>query len=432
MTTSLEPTVPVAAVLGVGDELLLGATVDTNGSWLAAGLSDLGFRICRRVQVGDSEAVIAGALEELLREADVVVVTGGLGPTPDDRTRDAVARFLGRPLEPHAQVLADLEARYRARGMEGVPPMARSMALVPAGARVLPNPRGAAPGLALDTPRGGLVVLLPGIPSEMRELFLEEVRPFLLARFEGRLRPLLQRVLHTTGIPESLLAESVQRAFPQGMGGVSVAFLPDLQGVRVRLVVRPDEEGKGEEELDRVADTLAGVLAGHLYTSPSGDLAEALGTALKARGATLAVAESCTGGLVCRRLTDWPGSSEYFLGGVVAYSNQAKRSLLGVGADLLEEKGAVSREVAEEMARGVAWRFGASVGIGITGIAGPGGGTDEKPVGTVWIAGWWQGEVRARRERFGGGRHEVRERAAQSALHLVYRWMEESGGKGRG
>lgn len=423
---------PVAGVLGVGDELLLGTAVDTNGTWLAGRLSDLGFRVSRRVLVGDSEDAVRGALEGLLQEAELVVITGGLGPTPDDRTRYAVAQFLGRPLEPDADVVAHLEARYRARGLDAVPPLAQSMALVPAGAQVLSNPGGAAPGLALEAPGDGLVVLLPGIPSEMRDIFQEEVRPLLLRRFEGRLRPVFQRVLCTTGISESSLAEAVRSAFPEGTGPVSVAFLPNLRGVRLRLMVRPGGEGREIEELNRVAGVLVGILAGHVYFSPSDDLAQALGVVLKERGATIAVAESCTGGLVCKRLTEWPGSSEYFLGGVVAYADQAKMSLLGVEGGLLERRGAVSREVAEEMARGVAWRFGASVGIGITGIAGPGGGTAEKPVGTVWLAGWWQGEVRARVERFGGSRREVRERAAQSALHLMYRWLEEGGRGGIG
>ncbi len=291
---------------------------------------------------------------------------------------------------------------------------------------VMENPVGAAPGLVLPSPGGKMVVLLPGIPAEMRGLFLEGVVPFLTKAFGTRLRPTYHRVIHTTGIPESILAQEMGRALPPDLGPVSIAYLPDLRGVRVRLTAQVSTEREANARFDDIERSIEALLESYRYWSESGDLAQALGVELVNATATLATAESCTGGLISKRITDVPGSSRYFLGGVVAYSDEAKVRHLGVARDLIEKDGAVSRAVAQAMALGVAERFGATVGIGITGVAGPGGGSEEKPPGTVWYAAAIDGRVSVRGERFLGDRDAVRERAAQAAMAFVLARLEGS------
>jgi len=415
-----------AVIVGVGDELLLGHTANTNGAWLGYALSTLGLQVVRQEMVGDGEGQIQQALARGLEDADLVLLTGGLGPTPDDRTRSAVAAFFGLPLEEDPDLMERLKARFKARGYAEIPPTNRRMADVPSGAVVLPNPVGSAPGLALAAERGKTVVLLPGIPAEMRGVFSEGVSPFLRETLEGRLKPAHHRVIHTTGIPESLLAHEVEGLLPSDLGPVSLAYLPDLRGVRLRFTAQGISEKEAEGHFDNLEAMLEGVLRPFRYRSESGDLAQALAGGLISVGATVATAESCTGGLIAKRITDIPGSSKYFLGGTVAYSNAAKVHELGVSPALLEQKGAVSAEVAEAMARGVAERFGAVGGIGVTGVAGPGGGSEEKPVGMVCYASVLNGSAVSRTERFLGDREAVRERAAQAAMALFLATLEGS------
>lgn len=426
-TPSDAPSVPRAAVVGVGDELLLGETVDTNGAWLGRELSRLGFGVVRREVVADVEEEIQGAVGRSLAVSDVVLLTGGLGPTRDDLTREAVAAFFQRPLEVDEDLLQLLRDRFRSMGYPDLPANGARMARVPRGARVLSNVQGAAPALVLEDDRG-ICVLFPGVPREMRELFRKGAAPLLETRFAQGLRPVFLRTLFTAGIPESLLSREVEELLPEDTGPVSLAFLPDVRGVRIRLTARglTDRE-EAEAWFSRVERALAPALDPYRYESETGDLAQALGDRLRAENLTLATAESCTGGLIAQRITDHAGSSGYFLGGVVAYHNEIKEGLLGVPPEILEEKGAVSREVAEALARGVARRFRSRTAMGVTGVAGPGGGTAEKPVGTVWYAASLDDEIQARVERFPGDRRDVRERAAQAAMNLLFRMLEGEG-----
>ena len=414
---------PSAAVVSVGDELLLGETVNTNQAWLGRALVRTGLTVRAGYTVGDDEDEIRSTVRRALDRAEVVLVTGGLGPTPDDRTKEAVADLLGRELELRQDLYDALEARFREWGFDRLPPANRSQAEVPAGARLLRNPRGSAPGLLMEA-EGSIVVLLPGIPREMEAIWEEELEEALQDRFGSRLRPTFHRMIHTTGIPESVLSDSVEEALPDETGPVSVAFLPRATGADLRLSARGVEsEAEAEEWLDRIETVLDPVVEGHRYDSPRGDLVDAVARALLDSGRMLAVAESCTGGLVAQRLTDRPGSSEYFLGGVVSYSNESKIRDLGVPEDLIRRHGAVSEEVVRAMASGVTDRFGSEAGIAITGIAGPEGGTEEKPVGTVWYASRIDGVTESRVFRFPGDRQSVRERSAQAALHLLLRGL---------
>lgn len=424
---------PAAVLVTVGDELLLGQTVDTNAAWLGRELGELGLPVSRRYTVGDVDDDIRDAVSRALGEGDVVLVTGGLGPTSDDRTRDVVAELLDAPLELHEDLLDALRAYFLKRGYDALPERNVSQAMVPRGARVLPNDRGSAPGLALRGPGGaGWVVLLPGVPREMRGIFTGSVAPLIRESFGAGLRPLAHRRIHTTGIAESELAGQVDEALPSDMGPVSVAFLPDLQGVTIRLTARDaGSADQAESWLDRIEASLAPVVDAHRFdAAESGDLVEAVSEALLERGLLVATAESCTGGLIAKRLTDRPGSSRIFAGGIVAYANEAKVDLLGVDPEVLARVGAVSEEVARQMATGAARRLGVGCGIGITGVAGPGGGTDEKPVGLVWYAVSVDGGVTAEHRVFGRDREDVRERSAQAALALLYRRLRGAGGAG--
>lgn len=410
--------VPRAAVVTVGDELLLGETVDSNAAWLGRELASRGIEVVVGHTVGDSDEDIRNAVSRALEVADLVLVSGGLGPTRDDRTREAVASLFGTPLHLDETLLERLEERFRRAGFDELPSRNRRQAQVPEGARVLANPRGTAPGLALDRD-GALVVLLPGVPQEMKAIVRGDLEGVLREALGARLRPVHHRLIHTTGIAESDLAGRLDDALPGDTGPVSVAFLPDLRGVDLRLTARGVDADEAREWLDRVERAISPVVERYRFEAESGDIVEAVSRELEASGRMLATAESCTGGLVAKRMTDRPGSSRVFRGGVVAYDDTVKRELLGVDAGVLEREGAVSEAVARQMAAGVARALGAAAGIGITGVAGPGGGTEEKPVGLVWYAVAVEGRVEAAHRVFPGDREAVRERSTQATLALL-------------
>lgn len=413
-----------AAVVAVGNELLLGETVDTNRAWLGRNLARLGIPVVAGWTVADDGPAIAGAVAAALEVGDLVVVTGGLGPTPDDRTREAVSALLGRRLHVDAALRDALEARFRARGYERMPPGNLAQASVPEGAVVLGNPVGTAPALALPTDEGA-ILLLPGVPSELARIFHERAAPYLRSLFDGRLVPVHYRDLHTTGLPESELARRIEQVLASRTGDVDVAFLPQVAGVSLRLSVQGEmDRERAARTLDAVEAALQPIIGPYRFYASGGDLVEAVADALLEAGLTVATGESCTGGLAATRLTDLPGSSAFFLGGAVAYSNEAKTEALGVDAGIIAARGAVSGEVAEALALGAARRFGAVCGLGITGVAGPSGGTPDKPVGTVWYAASVRDRVLARHERFPGDREAVRARAAQASLALLLHMLD--------
>lgn len=414
---------PVAVVVAVGDELLSGRTVDSNSAWLGEVLAAAGVPVVRRFTVGDDPAEIREAVSRALAGADLVVVTGGLGPTHDDRTLEAVAGLLDRPLHLDQALVASLEDRFLKRGFTALPAANLRQARVPEGAAVLPNRRGTAPGIQLDVP-GRRVILLPGVPGEMKALMEEQVLPKLPGLFGDRLRPVRSVSLLTTGIAESALAGLLEPVLESpGFPRVDLAFLPRTTGVELRLTARDAGGGDAGEDLERAREWLRGVVSRWVYRGP--DLVDDLAAVLVERGLTLATAESCTGGLLGKRLTDRPGSSRWYLGGVVAYANEVKRDLLGIDAGLLKAEGAVSGAVASAMAEGAMRRLKASSGIGITGVAGPGGGSEEKPVGTVWIGVAVGGRSTAILHHFPGDREDIRDRSAQAAVQHLLRMLGE-------
>ena len=414
--------VPSTVVITVGDELLLGDTVDSNAARVGRALGGLGAPVVRRETVGDEAAAIRVAVARALDDGDLVVVTGGLGPTPDDLTREAVAEFFGRPLRSDPHLVAVLRARFRTAGSGNFPEGNLRQAMVPEGARVLPNARGTAPGLALEW-EGRWVVLLQGVPGELEGMLAGPVRDFVREIFGARLRPPVHRFMRTTGIAESRLAERVEALLPAERGPVRLAYLPSVRGVDLRFTVAggvdTDEARTWLERMEGALDDLAP------YRYPDEDLVMTVADSLERSGRTLAVAESCTGGLLAKRLTDRAGASKWFCGGVVAYSDYSKMEPLGVTPALLARVGSVSEEVARSMAIGVARVFQADAGVGITGIAGPGGGTSDKPVGTVWYAVVVGERTAAKMKVFVGDREAVRERSTQAALHLLHRTLSE-------
>ena len=411
----------IVEIVTIGDELLLGETIDINAVWLARELGAVGISVVRRTTVGDGAAAIASAVREALDRTGAVITTGGLGPTSDDRTRPAIAALFGRELRHDDAIWEGLRAIWRERGRPGDPPEAnRQQAMVPEGATVLRNRHGTAPGLLLEDEDGRWVAMLPGVPREMRGLMNDELLPRLRERTADDRRVIRSVTLRTTGIAESQLPDLLGE-HSDGFGNASLAYLPGQEGVDLRLTVRNARPEDADRTLSEAADTLRAKLGRHWYADGPTDLAEVVIAASRAAGYHIAVAESCTGGLLASRLTSISGSSQAFVGGVIAYDNAVKTGQLGVDPDILQRVGAVSEEVARAMASGVRQRLGTEVGVGITGIAGPDGGTPEKPVGLVWIAVDVDGSVSAFGGRMIGDRAEIRYRATQAALNMIRR-----------
>ncbi len=404
----------------IGTELLLGFTVDTNSAFIGNTLAEVGVRVARRTSVSDDGAAIGAAVAEALTRSPLVLTVGGLGPTRDDMTKRVVADLFGAPLRFDQDLWEQLLARFARFGR--VPaPSNRSQAEVPEGALVLPNARGTAPGLWLSgTP--GEVIMLPGVPSEMRGLMETGVLPRLGQRTGGR-GAITTRVVRTTAIPESTLAERLA-PLEDSLGTLTLGYAPGVEGVDLRLTSWGGSPENAMPALDRAEAELRGAAGAHCYGTGEADLAAVLLDACQRRGLSVAVAESCTGGLVGQRLTEVPGSSSVFLGGVIAYHDSLKTSLLGVEEALLKSHGAVSEPVVRAMASGAARATGARAAISVSGIAGPGGGSDEKPVGTVWFGFLVDDRFEAARVVFPGSRAEVRGRAAQYALFGLWRLIE--------
>lgn len=407
-------------LLTIGTELLLGYTLDTNSAELGRALAAAGLPVSRRTSVTDRPDAIRDAAREALGRSGIVLCTGGLGPTADDVTKKVVADLFQMPLEFHPEIWAALLERF-ARFGRTPSEKNRSQAEVPRGAAVLPNRWGTAPGLWLEgTVDGhpGVAIMLPGVPAEMRGLLQHEVLPRLARRAGGQV--VRSRQLRTTGIAESALAERIE-GIEAVVAPLSLAYLPGLPGVDLRLTAWNLAPEDAEARLASAFSTLAGRVGPWAYGEDDDDLAALVLARARARGWTLATAESCTGGGIGARLTDIPGSSDVYLGGVIAYHNSVKQALLDVPEEVLRLHGAVSEPVVRTMAEAVCRRTGADLSIAVTGIAGPAGGSAEKPVGLVWLATRLGDVVETQRILFPGGRGDVRYRAAQAGLHLLFR-----------
>ncbi len=400
----------------IGTELLLGFTVDTNSAFIGERLAEAGIRVVRRTSVGDSPEHIRAAVNDALARSRFVLTTGGLGPTRDDMTKRVVAGLFDAPLEFQQPIWDWVVERFAKFGR--VPSESnRCQAEVPKGAVVLPNKRGTAPGLWLSGPPGD-VIMVPGVPGEMKGLLTEQIIPRLRQRAGGRVISSL--VVRVTSVPESALSERLRPVEDQ-LAPLTLAYLPGLEGVDLRLTAWDMEPGEADEKLEAAAQAIEALTADFRYGRGEDDLAAVLVAELKARKLKLAVAESCTGGMVGERVTRVPGSSAVFLGGVIAYHNSIKTGMLDVDPAVLARDGAVSEATVKQMAIAAARRTGAEVTVSVSGVAGPDGGTAEKPVGTVWVGFYLNGTVDAQRVGFPGGRQDIRSRAAQFALHGLRR-----------
>lgn len=408
-----------AEILAVGSELLTPHRLDTNSLYLTARLNELGVRVQAKAVVRDERATLAEWIRAALTRVDVVITTGGLGPTDDDVTRDAVADVLGLKMHEDAGILQAIRDRFRSRGME-MPAINVRQATVPEGAVILPNPRGTAPGLWLDA-ADRVVVLLPGPPRELQPMFEQAVAPRLAARTPGT--PLRRRVIKITGRSESHVDEIAQPIYAK-LGDADVTVDTSILATPGQIEIHLEGRGVDVRRIDDVlADGVAkltSALAPYVFSDDGRTLEAVVGDALKSKAWRVAVAESCTAGLALGRLTEVPGSSAWVAGGIVAYANDVKVEQLGVPDRLLRDHGAVSEPVAQAMAAGVRERLHADVGVAITGVAGPDGGSAEKPVGTVVIALSGPREY-VKTFRFVGDRQMVRTQSVATALDLVRR-----------
>jgi nicotinamide-nucleotide amidase len=405
-------------IVTIGNEVLAGRTLDTNFAWLARTLEEVSVQVGWHTTAADTAESIATALRAALGRADAVVLTGGLGPTPDDVTRKAIATVLRRPLQLDEQVLAAIQERARRIGRR-LPPSVESQALLPRGAQAWPNPVGTAPGLLIvedDKP----VILLPGVPAEMEALATRYVVPYLRERTG---RAIATFTLRTTGVFESLLHERIGK-LPQKWPATMLAYLPSYHGVDLRVTVAAGDAEAVRNVAERAHRELRERVGAVVYAEGTRTIEEVVGAALVERGQRIATAESCTGGLMAKRLTDVAGSSRYFERGFVTYSNASKVELLGVSEADLETHGAVSAPIAEQMAQGARRKAGVEIGVGITGVAGPEGGSEAKPVGTVFVGLAWPAGSAVRTYRMTGARNVIRERTVQTALDMVRRQLQ--------
>ena len=416
-------------LITIGDELLLGFTIDTNAAHISRVLAEAGVEVVRRTTVGDEADRIASAVREALERTGAVITTGGLGPTSDDLTKPSIAKIFGRRMILDEEIAASLERRWKARFPEGrFPATNRVQAEIPEGARILTNRHGSAPGIWLEDEKGRWVAMIPGVPREMRGMLAEEVLPAIKSLRGDADSAVVSGTLRTTGIAESAIAEMLGANFlgepGSELGSLPLAYLPGVPGVDLRVTAKGIPRAKAEQLVEQALVKLRARVGAYVYGEGDKDLAAVVIEQCRSADLTLAVAESCTGGLLGERITNIPGSSDVFLGGVIAYHNDVKRDQLGVQEDDIRRHGAVSEEVASQMAAAVRNRLGADIGIAITGVAGPGGGTPEKPVGLIWIA-VSAPETKARRFQLIGDRTEIRQRAAQAALEMLRRTLSK-------
>src|SRR5262252_3816011 len=403
-----------AEIIAVGSELLTPDRLDTNSLFLTEELNKLGVEILRKTIVGDDRELLSEAFRDALNRVPLIISSGGLGPTEDDLTRETVAELLRRKLKLDEKILDGIKARFRSFNRE-MPDINVRQAMVPEGAEALNNPRGTAPGLWIEHGEH-MIALLPGPPRELRPLFLEEVLP-RVARRVSAVR-MFHRELRVTGMGESAVDQRIQPVYKR-FADVNTTVLASPGEIQIHLRMWTDNAEIAQKNFSEIEQGFEIALTDRIFSRDGSSLEEVVARLLTMNNATISVAESCTGGLLAQRLTSIAGSSSYFLGGVVCYSNEMKTAWADVPKELIEAKGAVSAEVAVALAEGIRRRVGSSLGVGITGIAGPGGGSEEKPVGTVHIAVAGPAGVRERAVRFIGDREMVRMQASQAALDMV-------------
>lgn len=403
-----------AEIIAVGSELLTPDRVDTNSLFLTQELNQLGIEVIRKTIVGDNRELLAETFRDALQRVPLIITSGGLGPTEDDLTRETLAEVLGRKLVCDEEILRYIEGRFRSLGRE-MPAVNVRQAMVPEGAEALHNPRGSAPGLWIED-AGRTIILLPGPPRELNPMFREEVLPRLERRSSGV--RMFHRQLRVAGMGESAVEQRIKHIYTR-YAGVNTTILAAPGEIQIHLRLWTDDAAHANKTLDEIVKGFEIALTDRIFSHEGKPLEEVVADLLIKNRITISAAESCTGGLLAERLTSIAGSSAYFLGGVVCYSNELKTAWVDVPTEMILSKGAVSAEVAVALAEGIRRRAGSAIGVGITGIAGPGGGSEEKPVGTVHVAISHAAGVKERATLYPGDRETIRFHASQTALDMI-------------
>ena len=406
---------PAAELVTVGTELLTGSTVNTNAAYLGRELTQLGFKVAHQVACPDEKEAIYSALRDALGRSDVIFVSGGLGPTPDDITRECIAHYFGTPLVFSKEQFREISRHYRRRGKK-VPESVKQEAYFPAHARPVVNQFGIALGFIIED-HGRVVIVLPGVPGELTRLFEFRLKRFLQKKFPD-LRPAACLVVRTVGLSEPTIMRLLGRSFFK-LGPFQFGIYPKAGEVAVRIYA------DSSSLIRRIKIHIEKALGPSIYSFSDEPLEGVIGARLKKKRQTLSVAESCTGGKVAEKMTSVAGASAYFKGAVVSYGNDVKIKTLGIDPAVIKKSGAVSRASAVAMARGIRERMKTDYGLSVTGIAGPTGGSREKPVGLVYIGIADQNKVQVWEEHFGGDREQIRTRAAKKALEYLWRWIQE-------
>ncbi|TVR42293.1 MAG: competence/damage-inducible protein A [Bacteroidia bacterium] len=411
-----------AFIISIGEELLIGQTINTNAAWMAAQLNTAGIEVKEIRVITDRHEEILDTLKAAADRADLVLITGGLGPTRDDVTRDVLCTFFDAELVMNRQVLDDITVFFKQRGRT-ITDINRNQAMVPDKARIIRNPYGTAPGFWF-TQAGKSFIAMPGVPYEMKEMVSKHVLPALLEK--EREKYIVHKSVLTHGIGESYLVDLIgdwENNLPEE---IQLAYLPSVGIVKLRLSAKGKNEERLREIIDREVEALKRIIPEYIWGFDSDTLEGVVGSLLRERGKTVCTAESCTGGYIAHRITSIPGSSAYFSGSIVAYGNQIKTGLLHIPQDLLESFGAVSKETAENMAESVLKLMNSDYAVGVTGIAGPDGGSEEKPVGTTWIAVSSQNKTFSHKYQFGDNRERNIIRASNAALAMLRELINES------
>jgi nicotinamide-nucleotide amidase len=406
-----------AEILTIGDEILYGQIVDTNSRWMGERLAEEGIRVIWKTTVGDRETDILQAFEHAQKRAEIVLITGGLGPTSDDLTKPCLAKFFDSPMAIHEEALQEVTAFFRNRGRE-LTELNRQQANLPVKCRKVTNRTGTAPGMWFEDQKV-IFVSMPGVPHEMKVMMDEQVIPMLKNSLE--LPVIHHSIIRTAGIGESFLADKIkdwENALPPNL---SLAYLPNLGQVKLRLTANGSDRNALKSETDQWVKKLSEIIPEYIYSFENESLEVVVGRMLKERNLTLSVAESCTGGYLSHLITTVPGSSDYFLGSMIPYAYEIKKSQLGVRPETLEKYGAVSEQTIVEMAATVRARFNTDIGVATSGIAGPGGATPEKPVGTVWIAYSDKGKTVAKKLQLSTERLLNIQLASVAVLNLIRR-----------
>ncbi len=371
-----------AELLTIGDEILFGQIVDTNAQWMSVALDQVGIRVVRKTTVGDTEVEILTAFAEAERRADIILITGGLGPTSDDLTKPCLSKYFGCELKLHEEALAEVTEFFKSRGRE-LTELNRRQAFLPECCEKITNPIGTAPGMWFEQ-NGKVFASMPGVPHEMKRMMTERIIPKLSGKFE--LPIILHSIIRTVGIGESILAEKIAPWEKELPPHVKLAYLPHLGEVKLRLTTMGKDKARMQKELDALVEGVKPLAGDYIYGYGEESLEEIIGKLLRSRKLTLSIAESCTGGYLSHLVTSVPGSSDYFLGSMIPYAYDIKMRQLGVKPEVLEKYGAVSEPTIVEMANIVRAKFNTDIGVATSGIAGPGGATPDKPVGLIWIA----------------------------------------------